>query len=928
MESERKVAILLVDDQPNNLLALEAILGGMELDLVRARSGEEALMRVLDADFAVILMDVQMPGLDGFETATLIRERDRSQHTPIIFLTAFQSDEGQVFQGYKLGAVDFLSKPIIPTVLRSKVGVFVELFQKAEQVKLQAEQLHQSQRREHARELVEEKRRWELERFRLEAIRERNSAEAMTQKAEELSRTIAERTLAEEQLRQRAAQQAIVAALGQQALSGLDLTALLDEALAEATRNLRVEFGVVKELAPDGGSLAVLASLGLEIAGDESSGIGLGTASLAGFTLMSGEPVVVEDLRAEGMFAVSPLLRERGVRSGLCVIIRAGGSPFGTLAVLDSRPRTFSPHDVNFLQAVANVLAAAVQRSRDEQDLATIRDELAVQLADMTRLHALGARLSNSLELPRVLEEVLAAVTELQGTDRGVLMLQDRESELMVVAASVGFTEDEVAAMDGAAAEASPGESFTAVISGGLLVEDARADPVFVPHPAAALRAGCHALCSTPLLTSGGALIGTIATYFPRPHRPTDRETRLVELYARQAAEFIDNARLYREIRQADRHKDEFLAMLAHELRNPLAPLTNALHMLRPDGLEGDEAEQVRAVAERQVRHLTRLVDDLLDVSRINNGKIQLRKRRIDLGATIARAVDSARPLIESRGHELLISLPEEPVSLDADAARMEQVLSNLLNNAAKYTEPEGRIELEAGCDSEEAFVRIKDTGIGIAPELLPRVFDLFTQEERSLDRSQGGLGIGLTLVRRLVQLHGGSVVATSGGVGRGSEFVIRLPLGSPVDEDEPINGFRDQAAVSGERIPKRVLVVDDNMDGARLLARLLRSCGHQTELAHDGPTALEAAIANPPDVVFLDIGLPGMNGFEVARRLRELDGPNRAVLVALTGYGRDDDMRRSREAGFDHHMVKPVDPQALSDLLARHHPSMPQPLE
>jgi len=231
MESERKAAVLLVDDQPHNLLALEAILGGMGLDLVRARSGEEALMRVLDADFAVILMDVQMPGLDGFETATLIRERGRSEHTPIIFLTAFQSDEGQVFRGYKLGAVDFLSKPIVPTMLRSKVGVFVELFQKAEQVKLQADQLHQSQRREHARELAEEKRRWELERFREEAIRERKAAEAMTQKAEELSRTIAERIRAEEQLRVRAAQQAIVADLGQRALSGLDLAALLDEAL-------------------------------------------------------------------------------------------------------------------------------------------------------------------------------------------------------------------------------------------------------------------------------------------------------------------------------------------------------------------------------------------------------------------------------------------------------------------------------------------------------------------------------------------------------------------------------------------------------------------------------------------------------------------------------------------------------------------------
>ena len=929
MESERKVAVLLVDDQPNNLLALEAILGGMDQDLVRARSGEEALMRVLDADFAVILMDVQMPGLDGFETATLIRERDRSQHTPIIFLTAFQSDEGQVFQGYKLGAVDFLSKPIVPTVLRSKVGVFVELFQKAEQVRLQADQLHQSQRREHERELAEEKRRWELERFREEAIRERKAAEAMTQKAEELSRTVAERARAEEQLRERAAQQAIVAGLGQQALSGLDLVTLLDEALAQAAGNLQVGFGVVKELAPDGQSLGVRASLGLEGAGGQRALGGVGTTSLAGFTLLSGEPVVVEDFRAETRFAVSPLLRERGVRSGLCVIIQAGDSPFGTLAVLDGRPKTFSPDDVNFLQAVANVLAAAVQRRRDEQDLAAIRDELAVQLADMTRLHALGARLSNSLDLATVLEEVLSAVTELQGTELGVLMLHDRGRDVTVTAASVGFTAEEIDTTDGAAVEILPGESFTAIISGGLLVEDARTDPVLVPHLAAALRAGCHAVCSTPLLTSGGELIGTIATYFDRRHLPTDRETRLVELYARQAAEFIDNARLYREIREADRHKDEFLAMLAHELRNPLAPLMNALHMLRPDGLGGPEAEQVREIAERQVRHLTRLVDDLLDVSRISSGKIQLRKGPVDLNAIIGRAVDSARLLIESRRHELTVTTPGVPILLEADAARLEQVVSNLLNNAAKYTEPGGRIELEAAREGDEAVVRIRDTGIGIAPELLPCVFDLFTQAERSLDRSQGGLGIGLTLVRRLVELHDGSVAASSAGVGRGSEFVVRLPSGpATVDRRAPQRLPEGRRPRPAEATRKRVLVVDDNEDGARLLARLLRASGHQAELAHDGPTGLEAAISNPPDVVLLDIGLPGMDGFEVARRLREIEGPNRALLVALTGYGRDDDIRRSREAGFDHHMVKPVDPQALSDLLARHHPLVPQALD
>ena len=401
MESERKVNVLLVDDQPSNLLSLEAILDGMGLNLVRAASGEEALMRILDDDFAVILMDVQMPGMDGFETATLIRERDRSQHTPIIFLTAFQSTDGQVFQGYALGAVDFLTKPIVPTVLRSKVAVFVELFEKTEQVKRQASQLHQSQRREHERELAEEKRRWEVERLREEATRERKSAEELAVKAEELSRTIKERVRAVEEARERAAQQAIVVELGQRALAGTDLAPLFEDAVARAAKTLKVTFGKVVEFAPDGGCLSVRAGVGWETGQAGHATFGVGNASLAGYTLLSGQPVVSEDIRNESRFGVSPLLIDHGVVSALSVIIQGRERPFGTLGVFSDVPMGFSPDDVNFLQSVANVLAAAIQRKRDEQELAAIRDELAVQLADMTRLHALGPASQTASNSPR-----------------------------------------------------------------------------------------------------------------------------------------------------------------------------------------------------------------------------------------------------------------------------------------------------------------------------------------------------------------------------------------------------------------------------------------------------------------------------------------------------------------------------------------------
>ena len=926
MEPIPKANVLLVDDQPNNLFALEAVLGGMGLNLVRARSGEETLLRILDHEFAVILMDVQMPGMDGFETAATIRQRDRSKHTPIIFLTAYQSTEGQVFQGYALGAVDYLSKPIVPAVLRSKVGVFVELFRKTEQVRIQAEELSRSQRREHERELAEERQRWEVCRLREEATRDKEVAESLAQKAEELTRTIAERTQAEELSRRRASQQAIVAGLGQRALEGAELDPLLDEAVALVARDLDVACCGILEVRDDG-SLMIRAGVGWDegVVGQGAEGAGTATA----FTPPPDEPVIFEDLASETRFAVPALLRDHGIVSGLSVVIPGQDRPFGALGAFTRTNRVFAKDDIHFLQAVAHVLAAAIRRMHDEQELAAIRDELASQLADMTRLHALGARLSNSLELPAVLEEVLAAVTGLQGAERGVLMLHDRAHDTMVAAARVGFAPGQLDVEP-----ATPGlrasDGASAVVCGSIVSEDVEPAPVAAPHLPAAWLEGCQAVCTTPLLTGGGQLIGTIATYFPQPHRPADREIRMVELYARQAAEFIDNARLYREIQEADRRKDEFLAMLAHELRNPLAPLLNSLHLLGLGADDDSTAEQIRGVAERQARHLARLVDDLLDVSRISNGKIQLRRGPLDLRAAISRALETVRPLVESRHHELTTSLPPDPVPLLADAARLEQILANLLNNAAKYTEPGGRIALEVARDGDDAVMRIRDSGIGIAPELLPRVFDLFTQEDRSLDRSQGGLGIGLTLVRRLVELHGGSVTATSAGVGQGSEFVVRLPAGTSPEAGEN-RGDDDKAngtSGPGHRRSRRVLVVDDNIDGARVLARLLRAGGHETLVAHDGPAALEEARAHPPDVVLLDIGLPGMDGYQVARRLRELDGMDRALLVALTGYGRDEDRRRSMEAGFDHHLVKPVDPGSLKELLTRDRPPVASSLE
>jgi len=367
-----------------------------------------------------------------------------------------------------------------------------------------------------------------------------------------------------------------------------------------------------------------------------------------------------------------------------------------------------------------------------------------------------------------------------------------------------------------------------------------------------------------------------------------------------------------RDLAEADRRKDEFLAMLAHELRNPLSPLGTALHIVRTDA---ERRERFLDMADRQVRQLIRLVDDLLDVSRITQGKITLRREPTLLDEVVARALETVRPLIDTRGHALTVTLPPHRVRLDADPTRLAQVLGNLLANATKFTPAHGSIWLTAETMNGEVAVRVRDTGAGLAPELLPHVFDIFVQGDRSLDRARGGLGIGLTIVRQLVELHGGRVAAWSGGIGKGSEFTIHLPLARPVAE--PDARARPAADDHAAR-PLRILVVEDNEDTAESLTTILEVWGHEVRVALDGLAALESAPTWQPEVVLSDLGLPGLDGYALARRLREIPALGHAVLIALSGYGRDQDRRQAFDAGFDHHLVKPPDLEGLAALLAR----------
>ncbi len=399
-----------------------------------------------------------------------------------------------------------------------------------------------------------------------------------------------------------------------------------------------------------------------------------------------------------------------------------------------------------------------------------------------------------------------------------------------------------------------------------------------------------------------------------------DRDRKLQGVFA-AARDVTERSRLEKqmqlqaaELSDLHRRKDEFLAMLSHELRSPLAPISNAVQMLgMQSNNENEFQKEARGIIERQTNQLQHLVDDLLEVSRITTGMVQLRKVTVAVGDIIRSAVETVRPLILQRGHKINVTIPTEPIWLHADAARLEQVLVNLLTNAAKYTDANGQIWLSAEQSDEECILRVKDTGVGITPELLPCIFDLFTQAERSLDRSQGGLGIGLALVQRLTELHGGKVEVFS-TLRQGSEFLVRLPIerGLVVKSEKVV-----VPSSNNELIPLRILIVDDNVDTVLSFSMLLKESGHIVQTAHDGPTAVQMAIEYIPDVVLLDIGLPGLNGYEVAKQIRKQPTLKNVVLVALTGYGQESDRQASKEAGFNHHLIKPARLEQVRRIIA-----------
>jgi signal transduction histidine kinase/integral membrane sensor domain MASE1/ActR/RegA family two-component response regulator len=636
--------------------------------------------------------------------------------------------------------------------------------------------------------------------------------------------------------------------------------------------------------------------------------------------LRTGEPehypeisdaMLVEGARDSGHLEI---LRTLGLRSAVIVPLKARGRTIGALSLVTAESgRRYDEDDLRLASELASRAALAVDNAllfRETGEAVRVRDEaLALHRGiedQLTLLVEASGSLSVSLDLEAVLEAVLALSRRLISADAYAVWRYRPASDCWGIELASGLSEEyQRMANDIVDAPAPMPETV-------FIAEDVHESPLLVRRVEAYTREGIRSLMFVPLRVHG-SISGTLAFYYRSRYRFSEVEVRVATALSNLVGSAIGTAELYQELRENSRRKDEFLAMLAHELRNPLAAVSNAVTLLRlsPDTKSRDWAIDI---IERQLRQLTRLIDDLLDVSRITRGKIQLRKDYADASTILDRALELARPLIEERQHVVTVSMERGQLPLHVDTTRVEQIVLNLLTNAAKYTEDGGQIWLTAKREDGLVAIGVRDNGIGIAPEKLPEMFPLFAQGDRSLARSEGGLGIGLTIVQKLAELHGGSVDARSDGPGKGSEFVVRLPLAER-PEEAMAEARRDQSLPSRSR-GSRILVVDDSTDNALGMVRLLELRGHEAIAVHDGPSAIEAARTFLPSFVLLDIGLPGMDGYQLAATLRGDERHRGVVIIAVSGYGQDMDRHRSQAAGFDHHLVKPVDFDLLVSFL------------
>jgi signal transduction histidine kinase/CheY-like chemotaxis protein len=638
-------------------------------------------------------------------------------------------------------------------------------------------------------------------------------------------------------------------------------------------------------------------------------------ASACGSVIESGQPALLQNAPFPHADESTPAAVEV-----LLVPFEVNGRAIGTVWVVSHEDACrFDSEDLRVVQSFARFASTASQFLLNEAGAQR-------SASQKEALYQLSDRLHRAADIAEVYEASLDAITSALRCSRASILLFDMQGRMQFVARR-GLSESYVQAATGHSPWQPEEQNATPIA-----IDDAAAANLDPALQAAIAAEGIASLAFIPLVVHG-RLLGKFMAYSSAPNAFGADELELGLMIARQLAFAVERQRAEDMLRQradqlmiatdylrrsqgelqaADRRKDEFLAMLAHELRNPLAPIANAAQILRR--MKGNEAaqDQARSIIERQIRRLTRLVDDLLEVSRINSGRIQLQPTRVALEDTIQRAVETVGPLFAELGHEVVVVVPRAPVWVEADGARLEQVVVNLLNNAAKYTDEGGRIEVTLETTAVEAVLSVTDNGVGIPAEVLPQMFELFTQADHTLDRAKGGLGVGLSVVKRLVDMHGGTVVGES-TVGAGSRFTVRLPLGSPPESVAAENAHASHGDVASLRRLK-VLVVDDNVDAADSLAILLRNLGQDVLTAHDGESAIDATHAWRPDIVLLDIGLPKLSGYDVAARLRQ--SGSQVPLVAMTGYGQRSDRQRSKAAGFDEHIVKPATLAQIQDVL------------
>ena len=597
----------------------------------------------------------------------------------------------------------------------------------------------------------------------------------------------------------------------------------------------------------------------------------------------------------------------------LLVPFAADGATVGTVWLgLHDESRQFEREDLRLLTSLSE--CASLARQALERN-SKMRVALVKERGDFALLREISAALIRENDINALYEQILEAATSIMLSDCASLQML-RDGKLCLLGWR-GFDAHAVRYWQEVRANSTSACGRALSAKERVVIADTERCEVLAGTADLAefRRAGIRSVQSTPLTSRTGELVGILSTHWRDPQTPAAGELRLFEVLARMAADLIERARTEQAMREADRRKDEFLAILSHELRNPLAPITTGLELLRRPSNKPELVGSIHLMMSRQVSHLTRLVNDLLDLSRITRGKVELQRATLELRVVIEAAIDLARPLIDQRGHDLIVEQPVRSPCVDGDLERLTQVVSNVLGNAAKYTDPGGRIHLRVSQEGGQTLIRVRDSGLGIPAGQLEQVFAMFAQvPEHRARAGGGGLGIGLALSRRLVELHGGTIVATSEGLGQGSEFLIRLPLAAAAEASDEITRPN---ADDAHGIWQRILIIEDNVDAADSLRAGLESQGHAVRTARTAPEGLGMVEEFSPEVVLLDIGLPEIDGYEAARRLRSRLGSD-VRLVAVTGWGQERDRERAREAGFDAHLTKPVTLEALAKVLRR----------